>query len=107
MRKIVKNGKVFIEDQYFDRLEGTGAEIVELLKSWSDEHGVGLSDFTIVSDYDYTYVQYWRDVTPEEKEAERVAKEKRAARSKKLKESKEASERAELARLQKKYGSTE
>jgi hypothetical protein len=104
MRKIVKNGRVFVEDNYVISLEGTYNEIIAQLESWSKEFNIPLHDIEYSSYGEYSTVSYWRDMTDAELKKEAEKKAKTAARSKKLKETKEAKERAELLRLQKKYG---
>lgn len=103
-RKVVRNGKVLISEEYVDPLSGTGSEIVEKLQEWSRIFEVGLSDFDYFDNGDYASITYWRPLTEKEMEAERVKKEKTRIGSEKLKETKEAKERAEYERLKKKYG---
>lgn len=104
MKKIVKNGRVYVEDNYVASLEGTYDEIVEQLHNWSKEFNVPLHDIEYYAYGEYATVCYWRDLTEAELKKEEEKARKTRERSKKLKETKEANERKELARLQKKYG---
>lgn len=101
-----KNGRILVTDIYVDSLDGTLEDVVAQYEGWSLEYGVPLHDITYrMADYnEYGYIEYWRDKTEQELEAEKEKARKTRERSKKLKEAKEASERKEYERLSKKFG---
>lgn len=103
-RKVVRNGKVLISEEYVDSLSGTGSEIINKLKEWSRIFEVDLSDFDYFDNGDYAIISSWRPLTEQELEAERVKQEKSRLRSETRKQTLETKERKEYERLKKKYG---
>lgn len=106
MRTEMKDGRVLVTDVYAAELDGTLSDVVRQYERWSEEYGVPIHDISYhMYDYnEYGYIEFWRDMTEQEKKKEDAKKAKTAERSKKLREAKEAKERKEYERLKKKYG---